>query len=61
MDEALFGAARAGDVAALAARLDADPTMLHARADPYGASLLHIAAAEGRAAVVDLLLARGST
>jgi ankyrin repeat protein len=53
----LFGAARAGDVATLAALLDAHPDKRYARAAPYGASLLHLAARH--AGAVDLLLRRG--
>ena len=56
-DERLFDAARSGDVATLAALLDADPGLLHARAAPYGWSLLHLAARHLDA--IDLLLERG--
>ena len=55
----LFDAAKTGDVATLAALLDEHPAKLHARARPYETSLLHTAAANGRLAAVDLLLARG--
>jgi ankyrin repeat protein len=59
VDDRLFDAAREGDVAALAALLDAHPERLHARARPYEWSLLHTAAHHGHLAAVDLLLARG--
>ena len=58
-DDLLFDAARAGDAAALAALLDAHPERLHARAGPYGWTLLHVAAHGGHLAAVALLLGRG--
>lgn len=58
-NDPMFDAARAGDVDALAALLDAHPESLHARAEPYGWTLLHAAAHRGRLAAVELLLARG--
>src|SRR5512146_463158 len=58
-EERLFDAARAGDVATLAALLDGDPGLLHARAEPYAWTLLHTAAHHGQLAAVELLLARG--
>lgn len=57
IDERIIAAARRGDRDALARLLDAHPDRLHLRAEPYGASLLHLAAAD--AACVELLLARG--
>jgi ankyrin repeat protein len=59
VDEQLFDAARNGDVDTLLALLDKDPEKLHARAKPYGWSLLHAAAEKGQIRVVDLLLRRG--
>ena len=55
----LFDAAEKGDVAKLAALLDANPDKLRARNKPYAWTLLHVAAHNGRLAVVDLLLKRG--
>ncbi len=59
VDGRLFEAARTGDVAALAAMLDAHPERLHARARPYAWTLLHTAAHRGYLDAVDLLLRRG--
>ena len=59
LDGQLFDAARAGDVPRLTALLDAHPSKLHAREKPYGWTLLHAAAQQGRLAAVDLLLRRG--
>lgn len=53
----LFEAARTGDAAKLAVLLDAHPDKIHARAKPYGATLLHLGARH--LDVVDLLLQRG--
>jgi ankyrin repeat protein len=53
----LFDAARNGDVTQLVRLLDAHPDVLHARAGPYGFTLLHLAARHPGA--VDLLLQRG--
>jgi ankyrin repeat protein len=55
----LFDAVRNGDVGALTALLDEHPEKLHVRTKPYEQSLLHLAAADGRLAAVDLLLKRG--
>ena len=57
VDEQLFDAARNGDVETLAALLDQYPDKLHARAQPYESTLLHLAASHLGA--VDLLLERG--
>ena len=57
VDGQIFDAARTGDVARLAALLDAHPDKLHVSTPPYGGTLLHLAARH--LAVVDLLLARG--
>jgi ankyrin repeat protein len=56
-DDQLFNAARNGDVDTLAALLDKRPDKLYARAKPYDATLLHLAARH--LAAVDLLLRRG--
>jgi ankyrin repeat protein len=55
----LFEAARTGDTTTLAALLDRHPEKLHARNQPYGWTLLHLAAHGGHLAAVDLLLERG--
>jgi ankyrin repeat protein len=55
----LFEAARSGDARALARLLDEAPASLDARAEPYGWTLLHLAASGGHLDVVDLLLTRG--
>ncbi len=55
----LFQAGREGDVHTLAALLDANPELLHVRTEPYEHTLLHVAARDGHAAAVDLLLERG--
>ena len=55
----LVDAARTGDVARLAALLDAEPARLHTRVPPYAWTLLHVAAHAGQLAAVDLLLRRG--
>ncbi len=57
--DALFDAARQGDVRALGSLLDADPESINARSAPYEWSLLHAAAHTGQLAAVDLLLGRG--
>jgi ankyrin repeat protein len=59
VDGRLRDAAQRGDVAALAALLDAHPDRLRTRLRPYAWTLLHEAAHYGRLAAVDLLLARG--
>lgn len=53
----LFDAAKNGEVDRLKTLLDADPDKLHARAAPYGWSLLHLA--NRHVDAVDLLLRRG--
>jgi ankyrin repeat protein len=58
-DQQFFDAARGGDANTLGALLDAHPDKLQLRDQPYEWSLLHIAAAGGHLAAVDLLLARG--
>ena len=55
----LFEAARSGSAATLAALLDEHPEGLQARTRPYELTLLHLAAHNGHAAVVELLLSRG--
>jgi ankyrin repeat protein len=55
----LFAASRSGDLATLSALLDEHPDGLHALTKPYGHTLLHAAAQNGRVEVVDLLLGRG--
>lgn len=57
MDQRLFDAARTGDTATLASVLDAHPDKLGVRDQPYGMTLLHLAARH--LAAVDLLLERG--
>lgn len=59
VDEQLFDAARAGDVARLGALLDEYPEKRDARSEPYEWTLLHVAAHNGHLGVVDLLLTRG--
>jgi ankyrin repeat protein len=59
VQDELFDAAREGETSALSALLDAHPEQLHARAGPYGWTLLHTAAHAGHLAAVDLLLRRG--
>jgi len=59
IDERLFALARAGDIDALRALLDAHPDRLLAREEPYEWTLLHAAAQKGQLDVVDLLLVRG--
>ena len=58
-DQALFDAAKAGDVATIAAALDRSPEKLYVRDQPYAWTLLHHAAANGHLPVVTLLLDRG--
>ncbi len=57
VDEQLFDAARTGDANRLAVLLDKYPDKLQGRAEPYGWTLLHLAARHLGA--VDLLLKRG--
>jgi len=59
IDGQLFDAAEKGDLAGLTALLDAHPEKLQVRNKPYEHTLLHVAAASGRLANVDLLLDRG--
>ncbi len=59
-DDLLFAAAENGDVPSLVSFLDANPDKLSARMDPYGWTLLHIAASKGHIGAVDALIARGS-
>ncbi len=59
VDGQLFEAARNGDTTTLAAALDANPDKLDLREKPYGWTLLHAAAHNGKLGVVNLLLARG--
>ena len=59
LDGQLFDAAEHGDAESLGRLLDAHPAKLRATKPPYAWSLLHVAAQQGRAAVVDLLLRRG--
>jgi len=58
-EEQIVAAVRTGDHDRLAGLLDRHPDRLHLRSGPYEWSLLHVAAQEGHAEVVDLLLARG--
>ena len=59
LDGQLFDAAERGDAESLGALLDADPEKLRVTKPPYAWSLLHVAAHHGRAAAVELLIARG--
>jgi ankyrin repeat protein len=59
LDGKLFDAAERGDVESLGRLLDAHPEKLRVTKPPYAWSLLHVAAHQGRAAVVELLLGRG--
>jgi ankyrin repeat protein len=59
IDDQLFDAVRDGDIDTLSALLDRHPEKLAVRNQPYDATLLHVAAANGRLRAVDLLLARG--
>jgi ankyrin repeat protein len=59
IDGRLFDAAQKGDLATLTALLDQHPEKLQARNKPYEHTLLHVAAAAGHLASVDLLLERG--
>lgn len=59
IDGRLFAAAGTGDVATLAALLDAHPDKLPVRNQPYEWSLLHAAAHKGHLPAVDLLLRLG--
>ena len=59
IEQQLFEAARANDVARLEALLDEDPGRLHVRAGPSDTTLLHVAAQAGSLAAVERLLARG--
>ena len=65
----LRAAVRAGDVSAVTAILDERPELVNVRedllererpSDEPGMSLLHLAVAEGRAAIAELLVARGA-
>ena len=58
VDGQLFDAATTGDVGTLAGLLDEHPDRLHARTRPYGHTLLHVAAHNGHAGAVELLLQR---
>ena len=55
----LFDAAKTGDLKRLIALLDADPSKLNAKNQPYSWSLLHVAAHNGHLPVVAELLRRG--
>ncbi len=59
IERQLFVAARAGDLGALTALLDANPDAMQAREKPYAWTLLHAAAHTGHLSIVNLLLARG--
>ena len=59
LDGQLFDAAERGDAATLGTLLDAHPEKVRVTKPPYAWSLLHVAAHQGRGAVVELLLRRG--
>jgi len=59
IDDRLFEAARNGAADTLATLLDEHPDKLYVRDQPYGWSLLHLAAHGGHLSTVDLLLNRG--
>ena len=59
LDGQLFDAAERGDAVSLGRLLDAQPEKLGVRKAPYAWSLLHVAAHNGQADVVQLLLTRG--
>jgi len=59
IDGQLFDAARGGDAEKLQAMIEAYPDKLHVRNKPYEHTLLHVAAHNGRAEAVELLLAHG--
>ena len=59
VDGQLFDAAEKGDTERLGALLDTHPDKLYVRKPPYEWTLLHVAAHNGRLAVVNLLLGRG--
>jgi len=57
--EALFDAARSGDVERLGALIAARPERLYARNEPHAWTLLHTAAHQGHLPAVEFLLERG--
>jgi len=59
VDDLLFAAAKKGDVGALTALLDEYPEKLYVHDQPYGHTLLHLAAFAGQLPAVELLLERG--
>lgn len=56
----LIKAAQAGDALTIRALLEEDPDLLSAREEPGSHTALHVAAASGNAAVVELLLSYGA-
>src|SRR4029078_13046301 len=58
-DGQLLDAIQNGNLQAVTSLLDKNPEQLHHSVDPYGWTLLHVAASKGQLAVVDELLKRG--
>ena len=55
----LFRATEDGDLARVTGLLDENPGLLNAREEPWGATLLHVAARRGRANLVEFLIEHG--
>lgn len=55
----VFHAAAGGDVEAVREQLERDPGLIHSR-DKHGYTLLHLAARQGHAQLVEFLIARGA-
>lgn len=60
IDEELFESARTGDLARLTSLLDRHPDRIGIRTEPYGQTMLHLAAIAGHLHIVELLIARGA-
>src|SRR5688572_6692368 len=59
LNDQLFDAARKGDTDVLRSLLDEHPEKLGIRTTPYGQTMLHLAAFEGRLDAVNFLIERG--